>query len=503
MVMSIRACFRYMLFGLLLAAGHTAHAQPADTLSMARTLRAAGKTRQAALLLNRWRTTHPGDANALWLSAQNEYWRKHFVRSRRLYRQAIQLQPDNLYLQLDHIESQLGMGRLGRPKHLLEGIDPAQQIDPHFQFVQAKQLFWSGRWKEARDWAGSAKQGGSSHAPALVKEIEQAWAPWTTLSGLFSSDSQPLQQLYTAIEGGWHASTLLSPQFNASAQQFYLDSISVLAAHFELGNRLRLPAWGTEITVSAGILQQQDQSTTWTAALRWHQRLAPGWRLSVDAAQMPYRFTLASIQAGTQFRQLAPALEWQPPLGAWAKVGALFESFEDGNLIQTRWAWVLSPPLKTKTVSCRIGYAYSFADAQENRFVSEKTIGEILANGDPGAPIPGIFAPYFTPEQMEVHAAIAVLELKPAKGVSLSMDGKYGFAANAQNPYLFLDRDGPAGNLLFYRGFSPTPFTPLEAGVRLGMQFGDQVYAEAHYRFMRNFFFEQQTAGLRLKFVWK
>jgi tetratricopeptide (TPR) repeat protein len=486
---------------LILLAGNSVFGQSApDTLTLARNLKAQGQLRDASGLLKIWCAAHPSQPDALWLYAQTEFWRKNFNKSRHLYRQAVALQPDNLYLRLDYAETLLSMGRYAQAGALLQDLSPQEQQDPYSKYVEARRLFWTGDLAAARKLARTAENAGSKEAAGLLRETELARSPWLRLTGLYTADTQPLQRVEPVLETGIFLSKWADLRLRAASPQFQLDDRSAAATLVEASNTVRIPNTGTAIGLRGGLYQLSNQSVRWTGGLDLAQRLSPSLQMHIEAAQKPYLYTLASVDASLVFRQMSGALEWREPHGFWAKTGVQADVFDDDNQVTTLWAWALLPSLTLGNLSARVGYAYSLADARASRFVSEKTIAELLDPWAPDVPIRGIYAPYFTPKDMVTHMAIATLDWRLSKYISLTATGKYGFAATAENPYLYLDTDA-GGALFFQRGFQKTDFTPFEAGGKVLVQLSDRLSIEGHYTFTRIFFYDLQSAGGNIKFI--
>ncbi len=473
---------------------------PFDTLQQARTLRANGQLRKAEKLLAPWCADHPDDANGFWLRAQNEYWRKNFRKTSRYYRRAMSLDPQNLYLKLDFAEAQLGVGKFNQTRKWLLKLSTEEREDPHYQFVMAESQFWSGDVAAAQKMARSASTAGSEHALGLLKDIKLARSPWVALGGFYNSDSQPLESYEAVLEGGMFRSKWLDLRATATLQRFSMDSFSVQATRFELGNQFRFAKTGTVIGAAAGLFQLENQQAKPTAQLELTQRLPFGLKLHASAAQKPYLHTLTSLDTSIFFQQVAGEIEWSEPHGFWAKAGAQADVFEDKNQVTTYWGWAMTPALKIWRFRARAGYAYSFSDAVESRFASEKTLAQLLYPWDSTAQVKGKYEPYFTPEKMKTHAVLALLEYAMTKRISLTINGKYGFSASAQNPYLYLDLDENE-TVFIHREFQATNFTPIEIGAKLAVQFSEHWSAEANYAFNRNFFYEIQTAGAKLKCI--
>jgi len=487
-------------FLILLAANPLCGQVAPDTLVLARNLKAQGKLRYASNLLHTWCATHPSQADALWLYAQTEFWRKNFSRSRHLYRQAIALQPENLYLRLDYADALLNMGRFAQADALLRGLKRTERQDPYAKYLEAKRLFWSGDLGRARKIARDAEKAGAKDAPALLRDIDLAHSPWMRLAGNYTSDTQPLESVEPMWESGIFYSKWADVRLRAAPRRFWTNDLSTSATTVEMSNTFRIPKTGTALGVRGGLFQLKNQPVNWTGGLDIAQRLSPSLQVQVEAAQKPYLYTLASVDTNLVFRQLAGSVEWREPHGFWAKTGIQADVFDDDNQVTTLWAWALSPPAKWGGLSLRVGYAYSWADARASRFVSEKTIPELLNPWMPDVPIRGVFAPYFTPHHMTTHAAIATFDWRLSRHISLIANGKYGFAATADNPYLYLNTDA-TGTLFFQTGFQKTNFTPFEAGGKVLARLSDRLSIEGYYSFARIFFYDIAAAGGSIKFI--
>jgi hypothetical protein len=237
-----------------------------------------------------------------------------------------------------------------------------------------------------------------------------------------------------------------------------------------------------------------------TGGLRAVQRLHEGWSLTAEAARMPYLRTLSSLDTSVFENQLSAILDWRERHGALLNLGTQASGFGDGNRVAAAWAWALSPPLRRSVFSARVGYGFSYSDARESRFFSKKTLHEILNPYDPDAVIEGIFLPYFTPENMRIHTALANVSWVLGENFSLYLNGSYGFHARAMNPYLYLDMDA-GGELFIQRDFLEMAFTPFDVGAKLVVRFSETLTGDMSYAFTRQFFYENHQVALSLRMV--
>ncbi|TNE62296.1 MAG: hypothetical protein EP344_05075 [Bacteroidetes bacterium] len=484
-----------LLLAVLLPVPAGAQTGPVDTLAQARAWREEGQLRQAERLLELWCTHHPEDANAYWLRAQTAFWRTNFRETRTYYQHALDLDPQNRYLKLDYIEALLNMGQLGLTARELKQCTPEEQADPYYRFIRAKWSFWSGAPAAAFKQAAAADSAGYTGAAALVREIEQVRSPHIQILGSYISDSQPLNRTEPVFQAGYWGSRFLDLHMALSPKWFNQETALMQVLMVEIGNNFHFPGIGTQLKIAAGLYHQSGFDRPGIVKLALQQRIVPGLQLFLSAEEQPYLFTRASLDTNVVYRQYAGALEWKHARGFWGKAGIQTDVFEDANQVTAYWAWLLSPPLRAGSLSARAGYAFSYSDALQSRYVSEKTLDEILQG--PAAPIDGTYTPYFTPEQISIHLGLVVVDWAVTSRVSLNLEYKHGIAATAQNPFLQL-KSGMGQGVRIVRDFRETTFKPLEAAVQLRLQLSDQAGLETYYRYIRNFFYEQRTAGAQL-----
>lgn len=488
---------------IFLAAAVSLHGQaPADSLGLARALKEQGKYTKASRLLAAWFNSQPRTSGELWLYAQCRAGQKQYRAARELYAEASAAAPGNLYLSLDHAAFLLNAGRYRDAALLLDELPADAQQDPYALRLRATWHYWRGDLAGARRYIeASAKASGQPETLALLDEITGVTSPWAGAAARLQRDDQPLQRMALQLEGGAWRHNLAELRGGVEYLRFRRDSAQGPAMQAELHNSLRFPALGARLEAGMGLFQFQGQSAWLTGGIGLVQRVAPGLELSARIERQPYLTTRASLDSALLSKLFSASATWRQRHGFLLQAGASSEVFPDNNRIASYWAWALTPALRAGPLSLRIGYAWSFANSAESRFVSEKSLEELLNPFDPDAQLKGVFAPYFTPANMFISAAMATTEWHLAKGLNLYVDGKYGFAAAADNPYLFIDLDtGSSSTLEIRRGFLETAFTPIELKARISAQMGRHLLAEAQYAFNRIFFYEAQSALLSLKY---
>jgi tetratricopeptide (TPR) repeat protein len=470
-----------------------------DTLARVQDLKTAGQYKAAETLLRQWTQTNPRTADVIWLEAQLAWLRRQFSASDRLYREAIDARPNHLYLQLDHAETLLNMGRFSKARRSLAGLSREEQRDAQALFVQARYAYWTGNFRDAARLVDRALRAdhNKSDARALAAEIRAATSLRLNLSLVHMDDDQPLRRLEPILEAGKYLHALADLGVEASAPLFNTAERSAHAQRMALTNTLRFAGSGTTLKLGAGMFALSGQGMAWIGELEARQRLPEGLSLTGGWQREPYTRNVTSLDTLVLEDRTQVTLDWQERHGFWVQAGGFRSSFGDANRVSSYWAWALSPRIGGHRWNCRTGYSFHYSDSRESRFVSDRTLEDWLDPYDPNRQISGVFAPYFTPQHMRIHQWLASFSWTASDKVAIHLNGSYGLWARAKNPYLFLDQDA-GGELFIQRDFLDMRFQPFEAGGSFNYRISDQVRLKAAYLFTRNFFYENQTFLLAL-----
>ena len=183
-----------------------------------------------------------------------------------------------------------------------------------------------------------------------------------------------------------------------------------------------------------------------------------------------------------------------------AESGIQAEHFFDNNTIICGYGWLLTPAMYLPKTTMRIGYSYSYKNAKELRYSSLYTTEQIVANWNPNTKIEGIYNPYFTPIDQQIHALIGSVEYKGINKVTFTLKGNIGVYASAQAPYLYLANSN-ANTLVFKQGQTYQKYTPYELSILGQYAFSTNLSIEAKYVNSRAFFFDSQSLNVGLKYV--
>jgi hypothetical protein len=227
--------------------------------------------------------------------------------------------------------------------------------------------------------------------------------------------------------------------------------------------------------------------------------LSPSLTLRASVGRERYLWTVASADSLLMMNTVEVALGRADAPG-WAGE-AVFQrrSFADENDVRTAYGWVLAPLVKG---ILRAGYAFSWSDATENRWVRNPATvaGNQNDQGQPrpvGSELPGVYAPYHTPAEEQIHKALAELTVA-AGSATFRLDGSVGFRAREDAPVLIvtgLEPDPPPGvpAELGTRYFYERTFTPWNVRLRgtaplskaLTLNVGGEIAETAYYEVKR------------------
>lgn len=488
--------FCFFTLGLLLLNMSSVHAQ-VDTLDEARRMRDSGNIEAAASLLQSYNRNHPVDVNALWLYAQSEYWLEHFESAESLYTRAVQLQPENYYLHLDYGKVLIDIGELVDAASVLSHYDVDDTAFAAAHVLLARIAYWQGDYVRASALLDRTANAGppGAEAEVLRSEIRFVRSPLIRLSTAYSGDTQPLHSITASVEGRLFLHPLSTVRFAFRSPAFFKENKALVAHWLQVGNTASFQRAGLEIDINAGALSHPYRRTIlWTAQLELRQILTRNLLVDAMAAHTPYFNTLSSLDTTLFVNTGALSVACGNPDRWSGKAGIEVTQFPDRNTLASVYAWFLTPPLSVAIASLRIGYGYGFSDARENRFVAKEPLAQIVATYNPLGGIAGVYQPYFTPRQQQVHSLLTSFEAHPAVGLDVGVKLNIGLNAHAQQPYLFLDNDG-AGNALLVRGYTRSTFTPVDLNVYVVSPMTPEITLKFEYTYSHTYFYQSHLAG--------
>ena len=471
------------LVGSLSNAEARRFAEGPDSLAEATALRISGRFEAAATLLERYLEHHPGSPRATLLLAQTYYWMNNFESARRLFREGVRRHPDYDSLKLEYARMLVEMNQGDEARPLLRQLLENETAAPEAMYLLGTLSYWSGDLPGARYYYLSALRLNPRHfyARRMLKEIRRLSAPWIRLSSVYQHDSQPLKQLNSYVEGGWFLAPLLPVTIAARSQNFSVGDRTPSSSSLEVAVRNTWPASGLRMEVAAGLLKQSfADKVDWTGRARASIELSKQFALSVGAERVPYLFTTSSLEEAVMVQSVGGSLEMTNAHGWYGKAGYRRQYFPDANAAGSAYSWLLAPLHRSLSLELHVGYGFNYQNARENRFRPAEGSPK-RSRDDDDEPIPGVYVPYYTPQNQKRHDVVGSMIVKFQNRVSLSVNLSYGVYATEDAPYFYSDDDDDErekelpGTGLYVRRFYPWTIggklnVDLSSGITLVLQ---------------------------------
>jgi len=462
-------------------------------------VRDQGDMAAAVRLLEARIAKEPADADAFRLLAQTLYWMGKRDSARAVYDSALAHHPDVVDLRLEYGQMLVETRLDRRAREVLLPTVRVPAAAARAETLLGTSAYWSGDFTRAVSHFRNALGADSSATDARRqwREIAAATAGWLRFGSTGRHDDQPLDYVAPEIEIGGFINPLWSIRVRGEAAWYHAEpdpSGSVLAAGTTLSGYI--PPLRLETRVSGGILRRSFASSRadWTGAMELRLRIAPHASLGARGERKPYFFTRASLASSVMIDEGALTLAVDHPKG-WLGEGAYVrQRYSDHNTIESGYAWLLAPLARGAGLTLQAGYAVSAQHAQESRFVLADSTQAV----PPGHPLfdpAGAYAPYYTPDHLIAHSAVAAVEYRLPPGGRIRLDASYAIHARDDAPVLEVAGAPPTVTLdAFRRSFSPWQLKgSLER--RLGSAF--TLYASAEHT--RTVFYA--TTGASLSFV--
>jgi tetratricopeptide (TPR) repeat protein len=478
----------------------TARSQTAvskDTFAIVRQLRSQSQYINAIQVLSAYQAAHPKDVNALWLLAQTESWLYRYEDAKKHYELAVHLQPKNDYLVLDYAKSLLNMGEWQHAVELVQPLEKKQYADVFI--IKAKVFYWTGEYAKAYTNIQQAIHTDSQKPEAytLQTQIQQSLALWMKLGVAYSADDQPLQSVTTSVEAGKFISPVIAPHIQVTVPVFMENAKTVSAKWLRIGNTSSIYSSGTSLDWSAGIIEYPFQNKTdWTGEINIKQTISKSLSLSIAAAHEPYFYTLSSIDTIITTNHFNAALNWTDTKHKWvAQIATVFNSFADNNYTYSIYGWAYAPAIHFSSGELKLGYSFNYSDSKESRYVAKQTVAEILAS--PSKTVDGIYHPYFTPSQQQIHAALAWLSLHTSNKTEFGVKASIAVYATLQSPTLSLSSN--SSNATINKTYYLENYTPYNVNVYFKAVVSDKLSLTIQYEHNSTYFYSTNYAGISIR----
>jgi len=490
-----------------------------DSLDTARDKMYNQSLPEALKILDKLDKNYPLDEDIMVLYSQALYWSNDFSRTiayiktstiKASYPEYINFHFGKILFDLSYLKD--------ANKHLSLYLEKNPQ-DAETLLMLAKISYWQGKSSnEILNKINAILINDPQHAQAkeLKEEILLSTAPELSLAGSYFEDSQPLQ------------GNLLSANLRFYQNAWLQPSVQILSRYYQGGEQVMMPSISnktylskskTELELRAGAFTNSwsdDIIPTWTVGLK--QKTFKNIDFAAEVSRAPYLYTLASINENVVPTILSTSIGRETALGMTGKIMAQQWQFNDGNKVNSLSAWILIPVINQTFLTFNMGYAFTVADSDQNRFILDETV-DLPSTVAFGQVLPGVFNPYFTPQNQIVHAALGKIDLKISQKVSASINSNIGIYARIDNPnYVYYGTTSPTlpnanprnphtappleEELVFndiFKIFVPTRYFPLDLRGKLMMDVNRTLSLHSEYAYIETIFFKSQEINMGLK----
>jgi tetratricopeptide (TPR) repeat protein len=473
-----------------------------DTLTLAREFNQKGASRKAFHLMKSYCKVHPDEFNSTWLYAKSSFLANRIGISRKLYEKTIRISPDNLYAQLDYADFLVNTGRYEHAFRFLTSYLNYDKDNYKALLLESKISYWQADYKEAIRKLNKIKSEDSS-IPEVIdlrNKIIVAKATWLGINGGFFTDDQPLQCYSPSISAGLFLHPYASPFIKLLTPMFSEDGVLRTATWLQVGNQSVFSKQRMNLGISFGFINfPADNSFSWTASATLSKSFFYHLPVTISVYQSPYFSTVGSINSTIIEDRISLSAGWDRE-NSWygqATFNLSYYPFDESNVYSGN-GWIFSSPISFSVFKVRFGYGFAYNTSQNDHFISEKSVSQILPEYVPDYKIKGVYSPYFTPMNQQIHSGLLGIEIHPGKLIEINLNGNFGLIAMADIPYLFLDKDA-TGNFVIIKGYSYQRFNPIQVVAKASFVISQNINAEADYALNSTYYFIRNYAGLGLK----
>lgn len=481
-----------------------------DSLDMARTQLNQGNIQTALELLETLEKNHPGEENLIRVKGQALYWSKDFNAMRAYFRKSLETYPSLYWARLDYGRILYELNEWNESQDILMESLKINPYEPETNQKLAELNYWKG---------GSPKKSyaylneilkpfpDNELAKALKKEIKTATSPYLGLASGYFSDSQPLQFFNLSATGNFYQSAVFQPGFSAE-QRSYSSGIALQIA--QASNKFSIPKSNTSMLIRVGLANSSEwEGFAFTYGAEFRQKFPKNLEWSLSADQEAYFFTLASLADPIIPLTFRTGFGREAGTNWTGKISLQNAIFEDQNTVNTLSAWLLVPILKKAAFRIDFGYSLIFSNSKAVRFSEEIPIRNTPKNTEIGAAIPGLYTPYFTPINQQVHGALGKVAINLSETIGMSLTGNFGFSAKIDNPNMIffgstgMNPNAPISNKDISLILVETTYTPLDFKAELNWKISPKSTFMLSYTYQKTIFFDSNSINLNYNFrIW-
>ena len=438
---------------------------------------------KAVLFMSNYYDTYSENLYVNWLYAYALSMNNDNAQAKNKFKKAISIDATNINLQIDYARFLYKIGKINKVESILSRFLSKNSTNSEFLMMLANISFWKGNIQDARKEIARIKTiyPKTEITKNLENQINSLTATYIKTDFEYQTDSQPLDYFANHIIAGEYISRFLSPELEISRYRFSPQKEGALI--LKLKNQFYFDKLKLAIKVTGGAYLNDSDQSDFIGGIRFSKNLFKNASLDFGYSKEALLGTIASTAINLTYQSAFGELDYN---NKWVLFHAWYDLqfFKDDNEITSFGSWVLSQPIKFRKFNFQIGYSYNYTDSKDVLFFFDNQ----------GV---GVYDPYFTPKEQEIHSGLFVVNYKPIKKLSFEAKVSYGFIGNIRNPYPL--QVTPTS--IEIGGFYDATFTPIELTGNIEYQFLDHFSAKITYIDQETFFYTRQNINLGLNFT--
>lgn len=399
------------------------------------------------------------------------------------FKKAISIAPNNKELQMDYVKFLYQLGRVSEIESILSDfVINENSTDVEFLLIQANVSFWNGDLQTSKNKINRIQEiyPGTEITNNLSNQIKDLTAIYVKANFEYQTDSQPMDYFAQHISLEKYFSKYLNPELKISNYNFSPQSEQALI--IKLGNKMRFDELNLTAKLTGGIYKNFSGETDWVGGINFTQTLAENASLKFGYSKNTVLGTIASTTFNLTKQDVFGEFDYN---NKWIVFhGAYNQQFyQDDNTIKLFGAWIVSQPVKVRNFSFQLGYGYNYTDAEDILFVYDNQ----------GI---GVYDPYFTPKEQEIHSGLFITNYKPFEKLTLKAKLNYGFKATVRNPYAL----EVAPSTFEIGGFYDEEFSYTDIEGSINYSFSDRFGVNVVYIYQETFFYKRDNINLGLNY---
>lgn len=438
---------------------------------------------KAAFFLSKFYNHFPESFKVNWLYAHVLYMNGDKTQAEDKFKKAVFISPNNKDLQLDYARMLYELGKIDKVESILSKFMDDDSKNVEFLLMQANISFWKGNLKKSQKKIDKIHEvyPKTEITKSLKDQIEVSTAFHIKTIFEYQSDTQPMDYIAEHLALGQYRSRFLNFKLEVSNYNFSPKKEQALI--IKLSNQFYFDGLKLATNITGGVYKNFSGETDWIGGINFTQKLTKKASLNLGYSKRSLLGTIASTTFNLTTQNIFGGIDYSNKLVVF-HAGYNHQFFEDENTIKSVASWIVSQPIKIKKLNFQFGYGYNFSDAKDILFIyNNEGIG--------------VYNPYFTPKEQQIHSGLLILNYKPFKKLKLGTKVNYGFKSNVKNPYpLQVD-----ANNTEIGGFYNEEFTSLEFNGLIKYSYSDRFRIDASYVYQETFFYKRNNVNLGFNFT--